>query len=74
MLTSKDCEWINSRVKNVDYSDGWDGEDCDALIARYERELAAFDASEDVGAVMVYWRAGVLCGFFDYELAVGYSE
>ena len=74
MLTSAECEWINSREHTVDYSDDWDGDDWEALVARYERENSNFDRSEDVGAVMVYWRAGALCGFFDYENAVGYSE
>jgi len=77
-MTMDECDWVNSREVNVDWSHAADtpeayDEKWAQLIERFE-SLFQFDDCEDVGAVMIYRRAGEVCGFFDYELLVGYHS
>jgi len=68
--------WENTDRHVVNYSDEVsDGEEAvekyEMLIARFER-LFEYDARRDAGAVMFYHRNGKMCGYFDYELFIGY--
>ena len=65
----------------ADYSKGLDDaatealfEDYDALVERFEREFADYLRgcdSDNVGGVVLYYRAGEEVAFFDYENAHG---
>jgi len=70
------CDWVNSREKNVDYSDELTVENHDelepVLTERFERLLAEGYEADDVGGVCIYYMAGKPIGFYDYENGWGH--
>ena len=67
--------FVNSKQYNVDYSDEVktreDDENKQEMLHDRVESLCNYDTSRDVGAVMIYYRDGKICGFFDYERFVG---
>lgn len=67
--------FVNSKQYNVDYSD--EVKTCEDYENKHEmlhnrfESLFNYDTSRDVGEVMLYYRDGKICGFFDYALLVG---
>ena len=72
------CNWVNSRKKNVDYSNELTEANHDelepVLMERFERLLAAGYEADDVGGVCIYYMAHKPVGFYDYENGWGYID
>ena len=73
-LTLADSAQINS----AEYTHDWEaealasfestGDDLmDELAARFEAEFTGYDRAEDLGGLTVYFKAGRLVAFYDYE-------
>ena len=80
-LSAAEIFWVNNTAHNVDNNDEMDMIDdrkerdvkLAQLIERFEDQFD-FDEYCDNGGILSYWRASKICGYYDYEYFIGYSE
>ena len=70
------CKWVNSRKKNVDYSNEITEANHDVmenlLWDRFTDMMPKGVLCDDVVGVCIYYMGHKPIGFYDYENAVGY--
>ena len=70
------CKWVNSRKKNVDYSDELTEENHDVmenvLWDRFTDMMPKGVLCDDLAGVCVYYMGHKPVGFYDYECGWGY--
>lgn len=70
------CKWVNSRKKNVDYSNELTEANHDAmenvLWDRFTDMMPEGVLCDDLAGVCVYYMAHKPVGFYDYECGWGY--